>query len=868
MFPAGRRADLPTYAFARERHWLAPAPAAAPGTSPLLGTHVEASDQPGRHLFQTEVDLRDGRFAYLTDHRVTGEVWLPGAAFLTMALEAARTVEDGGDVHLSDVDFLQPLRLDAARPVRLQLVLRPAADGVREFTVSAAPVGDLTWERHVTGRITTGPAEPEEGPDALRARCTDPVDLTAVHGTLATLGIEYGPAFQGLESGRRAADAAYARLTDRPAAGHLLHPAVLDAAFHTAALPADAPQGRAFVPAGVGRLRHTGLRTSPAWVTCALRSISGDTATLDLRLYDEDDQLLVEALEFRLTALSPLDGALFETRWQPRPAADEPPAPGTWLVLADTTGVATDLALRPDDDSTPHVIARPGDAFAAEEPGRYVLDPADPDQLARLLDEAFPHEPPRHIVQLSALDAPAIDDGRTAGEAARLGCLSTLHLVRALAERAWAPRLHIVVRGSQAAGDSTRVTHPQQALAWGFGLAVAQEHPELRTTLVDLPPTDGTDALWTQLRHADDERLVALRPDGRHVPRLTRTRPDDSGPPTGSGAYLVTGGLGGLGRVVAERLAGRGIRGLALLGRGAPDADALAWIDGLRERGVAVHLARADVTDRAGLKAALDGVRAELGPITGIVHAAGVLDDATLAHLSDDRVLSVLGPKVLGTALLTELVPECEDFVLFASAAGLLGSAGQSAYCAANAFLDAWAHHLALHDRRALSLDWGAWAGVGMVAGSDARAAQTARSGLVALSAGDGGELLDRVLGTSRRQLAPLALDWELLTLDPDAVRTRPILADLVTLPAPATGTDELVEKVLAATDDAERAVRLEAYVRARIAEVSGGTGQVPATAALKELGLDSLMLVRLRNAFARDLGVELPAATVFSASD
>ncbi|MEV6663876.1 SDR family NAD(P)-dependent oxidoreductase [Streptomyces nigra] len=868
LFPAGRRADLPTYAFARERHWLAPAPAAAPGTSPLLGTHVEASDQPGRHLFQTEVDLRDGRFAYLTDHRVTGEVWLPGAAFLTMALEAARTVQDGGDVHLSDVDFLQPLRLDAARPVRLQLVLRPAADGVREFTVSAAPVGDLTWERHVTGRVTTGPAEPEEGPDALRARCTDPVDLTAVYGTLATLGIEYGPAFQGLESGRRAADAAYARLTDRPAAGHLLHPAVLDAAFHTAALPADAPQGRAFVPAGVGRLRHTGLRTSPAWVTCALRSISGDTATLDLRLYDEDDQLLVEALEFRLTALSPLDGALFETRWQPRPAADEPPAPGTWLVLADTTGVAADLALRLDDDSTPHVIARPGEAFAAEGPGRYVLDPADPDQLAQLLDEAFPHEPPRHIVQLTALDAPAIDDGPTAGEAARLGCLSTLHLVRALAERAWAPRLHIVVRGSQAAGDSTHVTHPEQALAWGFGLAVAQEHPELRTTLVDLPPTDGTDALWTQLRHADDERLVALRPDGRHVPRLTRTRPDDSGPPTGSGAYLITGGLGGLGRVVAERLAGRGVRGLALLGRGAPDAEAVAWIDGLRERGVAVHLARADVTDRAGLTAALDGVRAELGPITGIVHAAGVLDDATLAHLSDDRVLSVLGPKVLGTALLTELVPEAEDFVLFASAAGLLGSAGQSAYCAANAFLDAWAHHLALHDRRAVSLDWGAWAGVGMVAGSDARAAQTARSGLVALSAGDGGELLDRVLGTSRRQLAPLALDWELLTLDPDAVRTRPILADLVTLPAPATGTDELVEKVLAATDDAERAVRLEAYVRARIAEVSGGTGQVPATAALKELGLDSLMLVRLRNAFARDLGVELPAATVFSASD
>ncbi|MGW4084043.1 SDR family NAD(P)-dependent oxidoreductase [Streptomyces sp. NPDC004822] len=870
LFPGDRRADLPTYAFARERHWLAPAPATAPGTSPLLGAHVEASDEPGRHLFQTEVDLRDSRFAYLADHRVTGEVWLPGAAFLTMALEAARTVRDGGDVRLTDVAFLQPLRLDASRPVRLQLVLRPAVDGVRDFTVSAAPAGapDARWERHVTGRVTAAPAAPtDDDPAALRARCDEPADITALHAALATLGIEYGPAFQGLESGRRSRTAAVARLTDRPAAGHLIHPAVLDAAFHTAALPADAPQGRAFVPAGVADLRHTGLRTTPARVTCVLRSVTGDTATLDLRLYDEEDQLLLEAREFRLAALSPLDGALFETRWQPRPAAAEPPAPGPWLLLADTSGVATDLARRLDG-SAPYVIAREGREFAEEGPGRYVLDLADPDHLARLLDEAFPHEPPRHVVQSTALDAPAIEDGPTAGEAARLACLSTLHLVRALAERAWAPRLHIVVRGSQAAGDSTHVTHPQQALAWGFGLAVAQEHPELRTTLVDLPPTGGTDALWTQLRHADDERLVALRPDGRHVPRLARTRPDDSGRPTPSGAHLITGGLGGLGRVVAERLAARGVRRLALLARSAPGTDALTWIDGLRAHGVTVHVARADVTDRAALTAALDGVRAALGPITGVVHTAGVLDDATLAHLDTDRVTAVLAPKVLGTALLTELAPEAEDFVLFASAAGLLGSAGQSAYSAANAFLDAWAHHLALRGRRALSLDWGAWAGVGMVAGSDARAAQTARSGLVALSAGDGGELFDRVLTTSRRQLAPLALDWELLALAPDAVRTRPILAGLVTLPAPATGTDDLVEKVLAAADDAERAVRLEAYVRARIAEVSGGPAQVPATTALKELGLDSLMLVRLRNAFARDLGVELPAATVFSASD
>ncbi|WP_330336821.1 SDR family NAD(P)-dependent oxidoreductase [Streptomyces sp. NBC_00557] len=879
LFPHGRRVELPTYAFARERHWLAPAPATATGSSPLSDTHVQSSDEPDRHLFQTDIDLRDSRFAYLGDHQVGGEVWLPGAAFLDMVLEAATAVQDGGQVCLEQVEFVQPLRLDAERPVRVQLVLRPAREGLRSFTVASAAAGERSprWERHASGRIAvTGEHPPADARfddvplAAVREQCTQDVDLPAVYAGLTALGIDYGPAFRGLEHGRRGHATALGRLAARPAAGHLLHPAVLDAAFHTAALPGDAPEGRAFVPAGMGRLRFTGRGTTPAWAGCALRSVSGDTATLDLRIWDEDEQLLLEIEEFRLAALSPLDGALFETRWQPRPAAQQPPVKGSWLILADDTGVAAALGERLGS-SVPHVVARRGSAFAAEGPGRYVLDPADPGHLARLLEEAFADGPPEQVVQLTALDAPAIGDAGSAEQAARLCCLSTLHLVRALAGRPQgrAPRLFVVVRGSQAAGDSTTVTNPQQALAWGFGLAVAQEHPELSTTLIDLPPTGGVDALWTQLRHADDERLVALRGTGRLVPRLARTRPDDgAGETSVDGVHLITGGLGGLGRVVAERLVRRGARRLALLSRGTPDAETRNWITGLEERGVTVHLARADVADRARLTAALDAVRDACGPIATVVHAAGVLDDATVANLTDERILRVLAPKVLGTALLTELVPEARNLVLFASAAGLLGSAGQSPYSAANAFLDAWAHHLSRTDRRALSLDWGAWAGVGMVAGSGTRAAETSRSGLVAFLPQEGGELFERVLATGRRQLAPIALDWEMLTLVPDAVRTRPILGDLVTVPTGSAASDDLVKKVFAATTDQDRATWLEAYVRARVGEVSGGAADVSAATALKELGLDSLMLVRLRNAFVRELGVELPAADVFAASD
>ncbi|MBX9399318.1 SDR family NAD(P)-dependent oxidoreductase [Streptomyces sp. TRM72054] len=879
LFPEGRRVDLPTYAFARKRHWLTPTPATqTDGGSALLGTHVEASDEPDRHLFQCDLDLRDSRFAYLSDHRVNGEIWLPGAAFLDLALQAASVLHGDGEVRLADVQFAQPLRLDQERPVRLQLVLQPREDGVRGFTIASAAADDrpTRWQRHVSGRVVvTGDEFPADTQlAAVREQCTQEVDLSEVYAGLAALGIDYGPAFRGLEQGRRGQSTALGRLAARPAAGHLLHPAVLDAAFHTAALPGDAPQGRAFVPAAVGGLRFTGVRTTPAWASCRLRSMSGDAAILDVAIWDESEQLILHIEEFRLAALSSMDDALFETRWQPRPVAQEPPARGSWLILADDSGAAAELGRRLGP-SVPHVVARRGSAFAAEGPGQYVLDTTDPQHLARLLEEAFADRPPEQVIQLSALDAPAITDAASAEEAARLCCLSTLHLVRALADRpqGHAPRLFVVMRGSQAAGDSTQVTNPQQALAWGFGLTVAQEYPELSTTLIDLPATDGTDgidALWTQLRHADGERLVALRGAGRLVPRLARTRPDDGGhgETTPDGVHLITGGLGGLGRVVAERLVRRGARRLALMSRGTPDAETSSWITGLEEQGVTVHVARADVADRDALTAALDVVRREAGPITTVVHAAGVLDDATVTNLTDERVLRVLAPKVLGTALLTELIPETDHLVLFASAAGLLGSAGQSPYAAANAFLDAWAHHLARTDRRALSLDWGAWASAGMAAESATRAAETSRSGLAAFSPQQGGELFERVLATGRRQLAPLAMDWEMLALVPDAVRTRPILADLLTAAAGTTASDGLVKKVFAATTDEDRATWLEAYVRARVGEVCGGAVDVSATTVLKELGLDSLMLVRLRNAFVRELGVELPAADVFAASD
>ncbi|GAA1566126.1 hypothetical protein GCM10009678_56260 [Actinomadura kijaniata] len=876
--PAGSLVDLPTYAFERDRYWTSPTPAARPRPDgpPLLHRRVEDGRAPGRHLFEAEIDLRDDRFAYLSDHRVGGEVWLPGAVYVEMALEASGALAPDGGLGLSRVRFERPLPLAEDEPVVLQLDVQPRnAAGTRVFTVSSRPAGDpdAAWTRHASGRFeaVTGEAADAPGPlGELRDRCAEPVAISALNAAMAETGLDYGEAFQLLEAGWTGPDMALGRLAEPPPSSHVLHPAVLDAAFRATALPGGGPAGTTLVPAGARRVRLGGSRARPAWVACRVRSLSARGALMDLWLLDEAGRLVLTVEGFALAALPPQarpEESLFEVEWRHRPPAGEPAGTGAWLVLADESGVGADLAGRLG--AGPHVIVRRGDAFEAEAPGRYRIDPADAAQFARLLDEAFPGGRPERVVQLLGLDAPPITSAETMAEAALLCCTSTLHLVTALRERSWSPRLFLVGRGGQAAGGSGEVTHPQTALGWGFGTTVTHECPELRTTLVDLPSSGGTDALWEQLRRADGETRVALREKGRMVPRLRRARAETADSPVRADrTYLVTGGLGGLGRVAAERLAEQGARHLALLGRREPDAGAKEWIGTLEGRGVEVHVLRGDVADRAELAAALDGLRAQAPPVGGIVHTAGVLDDATLLTLTPDRIGTVLAPKVLGAALLTALVPEAEFLVLFSSAAGLLGSVGQSSYAAANAFLDAWAHSLHTARRPALSLDWGAWSQVGMAGPADpaGTAGAATRTGLGAFSPDEGGALFARLLGTARRQLAPIVVDRAALARHATALASHPLLSELVPKRA-APPPSRLADRIRAAAP-AERTALAETYLRGAVGDITGDdAAEVPSGRPLKELGFDSHTLVTLYTSMTRDLGVEV-SLTALAASD
>ncbi|SDI53684.1 polyene macrolide polyketide synthase, partial [Sinosporangium album] len=374
-----------------------------------------------------------------------------------------------------------------------------------------------------------------------------------------------------------------------------------------------------------------------------------------------------------------------------------------------------------------------------------------------------------------------------------------------------------------------------------------------------VPAADGSDV----------GEALRIPPVGAETegPGLSAALPEAGGAFAGDGFVLVTGGLGGLGRVVARHLVTtRGVRRLLLVGRrGLATEGAAETVEELSGLGAEVLVEACDAGDRT----AVAGLVAR-HPIGAVVHAAGVLDDGVVASLTPERLEGVLRPKVDAAWNLHEATKDLDIsvFVLFSSVAGTLGSAGQAAYAAGNAFLDALAEHRRGLNLPATSLAYGPWIQTtGMT--QELREADTHRmthAGMPPLTPEQGLALFDTALAGTEATLLPARLDLA-------AIRARgdvpPLLRGLVRVPARRTAAapqaDALTNR-LSALDPRERHEVLLDVVRTQIAVVLGHTraGEIAPKKAFRDLGFDSLTAVELRNRLDTATGLRLPATVVF----
>ncbi|MCP4655644.1 MAG: type I polyketide synthase, partial [bacterium] len=327
-------------------------------------------------------------------------------------------------------------------------------------------------------------------------------------------------------------------------------------------------------------------------------------------------------------------------------------------------------------------------------------------------------------------------------------------------------------------------------------------------------------------------------------------------------SYLISGGLGGLGLAVARWMTERGAGHLVLTGRRRPSAETQRMLDELEAGGTQVRIIRTDVADREAMAEALAACRRELPPLRGVVHCAGVLDDGTLTQMDRARFMTVMRPKIDGAWNLHTLTADdpLDFFVLFSSAASLLGSPGQGNYSAANAFLDALAHHRRSQGRPALSVNWGPWSEVGLAARPD-RGGRLASRGIDSLTPEEGIAAFARVLELAVAGVAVMPFEAERWARFYPRARKQPCFAGLMDEPAAGEGEEQdLSPAGLLSLDPEERARRLVAYLSQQVSKVVGLTGGELATQeSINRFGVDSLMAVELKNRIEADLGLVFP---------
>jgi acyl transferase domain-containing protein/acyl carrier protein len=598
---------------------------------------------------------------------------------------------------------------------------------------------------------------------------------------------------------------------------------------------------------------------------------------------------------------------IYEVTWpeQPRPAGEviapsERAADVAWVIFRDRGGVGEALAnsLASGGARVLAVDESPaGTPAPVHSPGAMAIDPRKPAQFAAIwptLKAGSPDGPlpVLNVLYLWPLSTGGSDSATALQASAVAGCGGLLHLFQSLSAAGRTDRIRVtlVTRGALSVSDADVMTLSQAPLP-GLLTTIAREFPEIACTTVDLAHGDsvaaGVDAvageaaaLLREVAGTATVDRVAFRGGRRHVARLAPLRVALAAETAvlADASYLITGGLGALGLMVARWLVDRGARHLTLVGRREPSESARTAIGDLEAAGATITHSRADVTNEADVARLIEEIARHRPPLRGVVHAAGVRDDGVVGQQTWERYEPVLAPKVAGAWNLHARTRELplDFFVLFSSSASVFGSAGQSNYAAANAFLGALAHERRRLGLPATSISWGPWADGGMATEvSDVDRRRWAQVGLELIQPVKGLAWLGRLAATPIADVVVLPVDWARFA--PQAGEDlKALLADMVPVET-AVGVsarakphekekDKDFRDELERTPRARRRAALEAHVRDHVRQVLalGPSVRLGAQDGFRDLGMDSLMAVDLRNRLQRALGCTLPATIAF----
>nr|MDJ0842248.1 SDR family NAD(P)-dependent oxidoreductase [Acidobacteriota bacterium] len=838
-----------------------------PEDAPVFPGQVVDLAWSGERVYRTRVDM--ARFSFLSEHRVLDQALMPYAGILALFSAGFSSIEAG--LFPRNIEVHSPMPLQGNWD--LQARCQRDRDAWQCRLYGRLSGGNRDW-RELAGaesdRAETSPADMNR--ESLEERLSQQVTPEMFYSARADEGYDYGSTFRLLRRLHLGTNEALALIDPggrRETEAFGLSPAWLDACLQPclALLPPSGPD-ELWLPAVVNAFTLSSPPAGPAWVHCRM---DGDLSTpgFDLDAFSEDGRPLFSvrglsflkntrgALRIVLAAALPDYWSLHWNKITPGRTLTE--TGDNWFVLNRDQGWEASLASA--------LQSRTGRAESIEPASLH----------ASLKDLVTGGSGTCNLVFWAPSNAAnATGDHTDPLETQKLLCgelLSLLHeLDRIDSDRPVKVRV-LTTSAQHLEGDALPVDPHQHAL-WGFGRVLASEQPERFGGLVDWNPDSpgAADALAAHLKQGTHLQ-ACLRGDQVYTPQLQalETTPatlalrDDR-------AYLISGGLGALGRACAQRLLTRGARHLVLLGRSRPSDEVAETIASWREQGAVIDVHAVDVGSRESLAEALQPYGRDLPALGGVFHAAGVLDDGLLLHQDWSRFGKVFHPKIRGACWLHQLTRDqpLDYFVLYSSASSCFGLVGQAAYAAANAYMEAFAETRRALGLPATAVQWGHWRESGLTADLDENA-QTglARLALRGFSTREGLDALERLAGsdTGIAAYCPFVEQREQTFEVPglDFAWRQPAARHRQPAAVTSKGAKDFDPATLRKLSPEEQKAEFGAFLTDLIAMVLGADPkQLDPEEHFSSLGLDSIMSMKLRNRIRDVLDLDISLVKFF----